>query len=54
MQKRYCQCGMPIMVDYWFSSRGWKMLFWMSRAGLKAAVRRCPVCGESLRIDEMD
>ncbi|MHC1789966.1 hypothetical protein [Solidesulfovibrio sp.] len=53
MQRRYCRCGKPILVQYRPAGPTWRALFFKSRRLFMARVERCPCCGESLDIDHL-
>ena len=47
MQRRYCRCGMPILVDYRPTGPSWRALFFRPRLLFRARLSRCPNCGEA-------
>lgn len=53
MQRRYCHCGKPILVDYRPSGPTWQAVFFRPRLLFRTRVRRCPCCGEGLDIDRL-
>ena len=53
MQRRYCRCGKPILVDYRPSGPTWRAVFFRPRLLFRARVQRCPCCGEALDIDRL-
>lgn len=53
MQRRYCRCGRPILVEYRPAGPTWLALFYGSRRLFRSRLTRCPHCGESLDIDRL-
>jgi|APHig6443717497_1056834.scaffolds.fasta_scaffold609746_1 hypothetical protein len=53
MQRRYCRCGKPILVDYRPCGPTWRAVFFRARLLFKARVQCCPYCGEALNIDSL-
>ncbi len=52
MQRRYCRCGKPILVEYRPAGPTWRaVFFFFSSRRRRSRVSRCPACGESLHID---
>lgn len=51
MQRRYCRCGRPILVDYRPFGPTWRAVFFRTRMLFRSRVSRCPWCGEALNID---
>jgi hypothetical protein len=52
MQKRYCDCGCEILVEYRFFQTNYRVLF-RPRTGDRHLLTRCPACGRYLNIDEL-
>lgn len=53
MQRRYCSCGAPVLVEYRFSGRSWTTVFSLGRRLLRRRRGACPCCGRALDIDEL-
>lgn len=53
MQRRYCSCGAPVLVEYRFSGRAWTTVFSLGRRLLRKRREVCPCCGRALDIDEL-
>ena len=53
MQRRYCHCGMSILVDFRPTGPTWRAVFFRARRLFRARVSRCPHCGEALDIDRL-
>ncbi|MDQ7831003.1 MAG: hypothetical protein RDU30_04685 [Desulfovibrionaceae bacterium] len=53
MQRRYCSCGAPVLVEYRFSGRSWTTVFSLGRRLFRRRRGACPGCGRALDIDEL-
>jgi len=53
MQRRYCRCGKPVLVDYKPLGPTWRAVFFRPRLLFKTRLERCPCCGEGLDIDRL-
>ncbi len=53
MQRRYCQCGKPILVEFRPVGPTWRAVFFRKRRLFRSRVARCPWCGEPLDIDRL-
>lgn len=53
MQRRYCRCGMSILVDFRPLGPTWRAVFFRSQRQSRSRVSRCPCCGEPLDIDRL-
>ncbi len=56
MQKRFCTCGQPILVDYVSRNGTWKPLLLIERKNLfqrKSRHACCPGCGAPLDINRL-
>jgi hypothetical protein len=51
MQRRMCQCGRDIWVQY---RKGRFAVFWLMSIEFGRTVQCCPDCGRRLDIDELD
>jgi hypothetical protein len=53
MQRRYCSCGSPVLVEYRHSGRSWTTIFRAGRLFFRFGRERCPRCGRALHIDDL-
>jgi len=53
MQRRYCSCGTPVLVEYRFSGRNWSTVFSLGRRLFGKRREVCPCCGRELHIDDL-
>lgn len=54
MQRRFCSCGNPVLVDYQVWTRGVvRVLFWRIAGAARAPISVCHCCGRRLRIDDL-
>ena len=51
MQKRFCECGFMIWVQYRFSGNGCKTVFWSRDDENRKHLDRCECCWKKLNID---
>ena len=53
MQKRFCNCGLMIWVQYRMSTKGCKTIFWSRDDEKRKHVERCDCCRRKLDINEL-
>lgn len=53
MQRRYCSCGAPVLVEYRFSGRSWTTVFSLRWRLFRKRREVCPGCGRALDINEL-
>ncbi|NMC48313.1 MAG: hypothetical protein GYA47_02615 [Desulfovibrio sp.] len=53
MQRRYCSCGSPVLVEYRHLGRSWTTVFRVGRRFFRLGRERCPHCGRALHIDDL-
>jgi hypothetical protein len=54
MQKRFCSCGAPVLVEYKLNSaRPWETRFWGQGAVERRSLAVCPCCGRRLDIHSL-
>lgn len=51
MQKRFCSCGYPVLVEYVLRHRFFRAMFKTKKDG--QTIHRCPNCGQTLNINEV-
>lgn len=53
MQRRFCECGGLVWVQYVLFASHCRAVFWTAPHGSGTALHRCPRCGRQLDIDEL-
>lgn len=54
MQRRFCTCGNPVLVEYQVWTRGIvRSMFWRFDLRERGPISVCPCCGRRLTIDEL-
>jgi uncharacterized protein with PIN domain len=53
MQQRFCRCGFAVWVQYLLSDSDSQTVFWSTVHHNRRNLKRCPVCGAILSIDEL-
>ena len=54
MQQRFCTCGFPVWVQYLLSEKKCGTIFWSTVYRNGRVLSRCPSCGRTLHIDDLN